>query len=416
MPAVARLFLASLFVYSFPQAVQAAESVPAKAEVPTQSAPSTKQLLASVERSLAFLEHDGVQWMRDKACITCHQVPAMLWSLHLAKNAGLKVDAAKLKLWNQWALDNGLKRSVYYKVTEDALAKLKAAGFSDELAAKLKPLQGANYVFVGDFTSAAEKALGKSFAIHKNALLEACGKPGQGGGGAPPANQYMALLISGTADHADDASVIRRTLVTGLVKSQKKDGSWEPAGQFLAQQRPKPETSEVITLWTLLALSTAEESSPEQAAAERKAREFAAKAGESNNTETILLRALLAEQDGDAARRDAMWARLAKSQHADGGWGWLLDRETSDPFTTGMVLYGLGVLGRNSSDPSVGKAQRYLLQQQTQEGDWKLVGKTISARHAQGCGERRLHLFLLDDRLGRRRVAFDGRVVASTGV
>ena len=57
----------------------------------------------------------------------------------------------------------------------------------------------------------------------------------------------------------------------------------------------------------------------------------------------------------------------------------LLDRPTSDPFTTGMVLYGLAYLGDNAKNPAVARAQRYLLQQQRKDGVWPLVGKTISA-------------------------------------
>ena len=49
-----------------------------------------------VRRSLPFLEKEGVAWMNDRGCASCHQVPAMLWSLTGAARAGLEVDPQKL--------------------------------------------------------------------------------------------------------------------------------------------------------------------------------------------------------------------------------------------------------------------------------------------------------------------------------
>lgn len=341
--------------------------------------PTVAEIRQGVAKSLPFLETEGLAWMRDRACITCHQIPAMVWSLGEARKHGHDVDAAKLTLWNSWSLDNGWKRGVYYQLPDDVLQKLQESGLPKSDAEKLKPLVGKNHVFAAEFTKALSQTLGApAFSKHQTAVVAASAKAGQGGGGGEGNNQYTALLLAGVADTASYPAAVRRDLVVGLLKSQKNDGSWEAAGQFLAQQRPKPETLEVVTLWTLLALAAVPESYAEKTAAEIRGREFVKEPKETNNTETLLLRALLAAQDGDARRSDTLRKRLLAAQHADGGWGWLLDRPTSDPFTTGIVLYGLGSWGNVGKEPAVARAQRYLLHHQRGDGVWPLVGKTIS--------------------------------------
>lgn len=343
-------------------------------------APSVAEIRQSVVKSLPFLEREGLAWMRGKACVTCHQIPAMVWSLGEARRHGYGVDAAKLALWNTWSLDNGWKRGVYYKLTEDSIQKLQESGLPIVDAEKLKPLVGKNHVFAAEFTTALSQALGEpAFSKCQAAAVAAAAKAGQGGGGGASNSQYTALLLAGSADTATDPAAVRRELVAGLVKSQKSDGSWEAAGQFLGQQRPKPETLEVVALWTLLALAAVPESSAEKTAAEALGRRFVIGSKETNNTETLMLRAMLAAHDGNAELSRALRKRLIAAQHDDGGWGWLLDRPRSDAFTTGMVLYGLAYLGDVGKEPAVARAQRYLFQQQRNDGVWSLVGKTISA-------------------------------------
>ncbi|GEM_PF-2196205 len=40
--------------------------------------------LAMVQRSLPFLKEQGLAWIADRQCASCHQIPAMLWSLNSA--------------------------------------------------------------------------------------------------------------------------------------------------------------------------------------------------------------------------------------------------------------------------------------------------------------------------------------------
>ncbi|MFM8471100.1 MAG: hypothetical protein ACKODH_14240 [Limisphaerales bacterium] len=60
---------------------------------------------AMVRRSLPFLEKEGVAWMTERNCASCHQVPAMVWSLDTAARGGFDVDAQKLAKWWAWSVD-----------------------------------------------------------------------------------------------------------------------------------------------------------------------------------------------------------------------------------------------------------------------------------------------------------------------
>jgi squalene-hopene/tetraprenyl-beta-curcumene cyclase len=295
-------------------------------EVPTQD-----QVRKAVSRSLPYLEKEGVAWMKGRACISCHQVPSMIWALNEAARHDLPVDTAR--------------------------------------------------VFKEDFCQEATRQLtAEGFARHADALLKVAGKGGQGGAGGGENSQYTALLLAGAPEAVKDPAERGQALVAGLLKTQNKDGFWPAAGQFLAQQRPAAEAVEVVTLWTVLALTDVPNLSENGTKAVARARQWLQKSSRpAVSTEALMLRALLAGKDGDRVKRQELLAKLLKLQHEDGGWGWLMTRPTSDPFTTGLVLYGLRYQGHDGSDPAVQKAWKYLLQTQSKDGTWPMAMKTISA-------------------------------------
>ncbi|HEX7896494.1 MAG TPA: prenyltransferase/squalene oxidase repeat-containing protein [Planctomycetota bacterium] len=63
----------------------------------------------AVERSLPFLEKEGVAWMRDRKCVSCHHVTFMVWTHREALSRGFAVDEKKLDEWTRWTLDVGRK-------------------------------------------------------------------------------------------------------------------------------------------------------------------------------------------------------------------------------------------------------------------------------------------------------------------
>lgn len=55
-------------------------------------APEPTPARAAIERSLVFLEKEGLAWKNERKCVSCHHVPFMLWNLHEAKARGFAVN------------------------------------------------------------------------------------------------------------------------------------------------------------------------------------------------------------------------------------------------------------------------------------------------------------------------------------
>ena len=365
---------------TFPCVVAVAALAMAVQVAPAAESPTPAEVRKAVARGLPYLEKEGEAWMKEKNCITCHQVPSMVWSFNTARRHKLEVDSDKVDFWNEWTVDNGLKRGLYYKVTDDGLKELASNGLTEDELKKLEPLKNKNFVFKEEFRAELVKALpAATLDKHEAIVFKTLGRAGQGGGGGGENNQYTHLLLSGAPAAVGNSAEVRKALVENLVKKQNKDGTWAAAPQFKAQQRPEAETLEVVTLWTVLALVDVPELSADGKSAVAKAREWLNKAATPVNVETVVLRALLAVQDGDKVKCEELTSELVKLQHEDGGWGWAKDRPTSDPFTTGLVLYGLSYLGHGGNEPQVRKAWQYLLQAQGDDGVWHIAGKTISA-------------------------------------
>src|SRR6202171_3638157 len=64
----------------------------------------------AVSRSLPFLEKEGVSWMKDRGCMSCHHVPFLLSSHRSAQAQGFSVDAQKLTEWDEWIRKDSLSK------------------------------------------------------------------------------------------------------------------------------------------------------------------------------------------------------------------------------------------------------------------------------------------------------------------
>ena len=252
------------------------------------------------KRSVPFLNEKGIDWIEGRSCTSCHQVPAMLWSLNSAVRAGLEVDRKDLAERAEWAVD------------------------------------WRHWMQTG-----AKEGVDKVSSVNTDTMA--------------------ALLLARDAE-AEKSGEWRREFRTHLLKNQQGDGSWKAGGQLPLGKRPARETTEVSTMWTLLALNSygAEAALPEVKA---RADAFLAAAEPGKSTEWHAAKLLL--QAGDEALR----SELLKQQHADGGWGWLA-AGPSDAFGTGLALYALARSGVPPEHEAVKRAIEYLKTTQEPNGSW----------------------------------------------
>jgi hypothetical protein len=58
----------------------------------------------AIKKSLPFIRSEGVGWIEEQDCVSCHQVPAMLWSLNQAAQLGLTGESLEVDKWTRWSL------------------------------------------------------------------------------------------------------------------------------------------------------------------------------------------------------------------------------------------------------------------------------------------------------------------------
>ncbi len=276
----------------------------------------------AIQRSVPFIEREGAEWITKKDCLSCHHTSFMVWSLNAAKRNGIPVDQAKLAAWTDWATN--WQHLVIASVRETAVREDTLRDQPDTLAQLL------------------------------------LGRTAISSGAKPP--QWCL-------DYASD-----------LLKVQQPDGSWKSGGQLPSQKRPKRETQEVSTMWSLLALSDPNiPNDPAASTALDKARAWLGDETIGLSTEWWATRLMFERKLGNAEKADRFRKGLLKRQRADGGWGWLCDDE-SDGLGTGIALFALAQDKLPATDPTVVKARRFLLQKQNSDGSWPVRGTKMNKK------------------------------------
>jgi hypothetical protein len=274
----------------------------------------------AVEQSIPFVERQGAGWIVRKKCVSCHQIPAMVWSLNAAAKRGFDIDAKRLKQWNEWATN------------------------------------WQNF-------SASKK---------KEELKEE-------GTASSNVDTIYQLLLARDDYAADDQTQLRlAAFAKHLAKAQTADGSWTPRGQLPTQRRPARETREVTTMWSLLTLNEADIDDTEWTKKREEATTFLSTAANAKSTEWWAVKLLLDNQGSDTKTLDRTRKQLITTQHEDGGWGWL-SADGSDAFGTGLAIYSLCQSGLKSDDPVIARACNFLLKSQQKNGSWKVNGTKKNA-------------------------------------
>lgn len=287
-----------------------------RAEIPV--GPENKQR-AAVQRALPYLARRTDAWIKQNKCNSCHQVPHALWAMNEARDGGFVVDD-RLAEWNQWSM------AFVLRDTENAEdIKTLAGERTDELYQLLLARAATNAPTAGGPTSAREK------------------------------------------------------LASMLHLGKDQSGRWRAGGRLPDQKRPKRETDEVTTFWSLHAarsLGTHSRSTNSD-------REFATPdlTHTGTSTEHLILKYLLSLQDGQTDQAASFQLQILAHQNDDGGWGWLL-HDASDALATGQVLYALSFMNSTQVDKPVERARRFLLQTQQEDGSW-IVPSTLEEEHAK---------------------------------
>lgn len=159
------------------------------------------------------------------------------------------------------------------------------------------------------------------------------------------------------------------TFRAALMVNQQQDGSWNACGQLPMQNRPLRETTEVTTMWTLLALQprSRELANWDEKLANAKLLIAESQTGESS--EWWAVRMLFEQQFGSKEKAAGLTKHLLSIQNDDGGWGWLVNKP-SDALGTGVALFALSHQSREANEAAVRRARQFLLETQQDDGSW----------------------------------------------
>lgn len=332
--------------------------------------PADAEVRQAAARALPFLEREGVAWIKERACMSCHTFTFTLWTHHEARGRGLPVDARKLAEWDAWARKESLGRRAWFTLTEPALAALAEDGVPAAVRDRLLPLKDISFVTGAELVAALDGALSpEDAARYREAVLRRAAQPRSAKNDGGGLDTLAQLLLSGAP-----GSDWQPALTELLARWQEPDGSWKTAGQMPSQNRPVPEGHQVATAWVTLALDSLV---PTDAAAQRLRDAGLArleKAEPGRSTEWLAVRLLLARGSGTPEQVAAAEA-LRQRQNPDGGWPWLPGGR-SDAYATGQALYALARAGIGGK--SVQRARAYLLRTQEPDGAWSVPPEGIS--------------------------------------
>lgn len=197
------------------------------------TAASGDEALETARRSLPFVKEKGLAWIQDRECASCHQVPAMLWSLNSAARAGID-QGGESQEWTPWAAD---WRHWNQTGAKEGVDKVSAANIDT-----------------------------------------------------------MVWLLLGRDPAVAPAPAWTTGFRAQILKNQQPDGSWKAGGQLPLGKRPPREIHEVTTMWTLLALR-GDAAPQMPADILRKAEDYLAKAAPGQSTEWHGLKLLLKSDD-----------------------------------------------------------------------------------------------------------------------
>ena len=289
----------------------------ALAGVTSASEPEAKQasLKGTIDRGLAFLAKDAVQWRTAHKCASCHHAGLVVWALRDAKLAGYGVDEAVLADMTKWLTESG----------EGKTGVPRPAGIPKALNVK-------------------------------------------------PVLYALALQADPNPDAAAQESLKR---LLGTVKSDQTDsGAWASWPDTRPPIFGNSDES-MTALATLSLLPAAAAKDAEAVAARDKGVKWLSETKTDDDPQSVAIRLVLWQRLGKpVAEIQALAARIIERQNADGGWSQAKEM-ASDAWATGQALYALSHAGKKGSDPAIERGRAFLQKTQREDGSWPMTSRPI---------------------------------------
>jgi len=336
----------------------------------------------AVSRSLPFLEKEGVAWMDDRGCISCHHVPFLLWSHRTAQAQGLAVDAMKLAEWDKWTQSDSLSHRNLFRLQSYDLGKVDVAELPETVKENLKPLIEQPFKTKAQFLEKLAPLLSEDeIKTYQAIVLKTAERtqnaPDRTGGGLDAVGQLL-LGNHGAASVLSQAA-FRESAIDLMNENQLADGSWMPGQQFATMRRwSLPTANQTTTMWATIALAACDTPGAKRSASiERAVAYERQQPPHPENREWLATRLLFERHFGSDDEVAKGHQELLDARNGDGGWGWEKGVH-SDAFTTGMAIYVLAKV-RAADDATVLRdAQRFLLESQQVDGSWLTPSKNIT--------------------------------------
>ncbi len=344
--------------------------------------PNDLAVREAVSRSLPFLEKEGVAWMDDRGCMSCHHVPFLLWSHRAAQAHGLTVDAQKLAEWDEWCRKDSLAHRNLFRLQNYDLGKVEAAKLPDAVKEKLKPLIEQPFKTEAEFAAKltpllSEEELKSYQPINTKTAERVPNAPDRTGGGLDVLGQL--LLGNQGASSVLAQPEFRLGAIEVLNRHQAADGSWPPGNQFATMRRwSLPTANQSTTMWATLALASYDAPGTKRSEVIEKAiADQRQQSPQPDNREWLATRLLFEKQFGSADEVAKLRQQLLEARESDGGWGWEKGVPT-DSMTTGLAIYVLAKVQAGDDSAIFRDARKFLLTSQQPDGSWFTPSKNIT--------------------------------------
>ncbi len=336
----------------------------------------------AVSRSLPFLENEGVAWMEDHGCMSCHHVPFLLWSYRSAQAQGFTVDSQKLAEWDEWTRKDSLANRLLFRLRNYDLGRPEAATLPQTVKDKLKPLILRPFQTEAEFLAELTPLLTEDeMKSHRATVLKISERPvdifDRVGGGLESLGPLL-IASQGTASVLAQPE-FRDGVIDLMSEIQLADGSWTTGGQFAGMRRwTLPTAYQATTMWTTLALASYDTPDPQRSASIEKAVAYLRQQTPNpDNHEWLAMRLLFERRFGSDEEVATLRQQLLDARNSDGAWGWEKG-VPSDAFTTGLVIYVLAKV-RAGDDASIFRdARNWLLASQQSDGSWLTPAKNFT--------------------------------------